>query len=599
MRNKRAATLLALLLAGSMVLSGPSAALASASSGDSKESGKTEEKESESADTAKGKKTKAKKAKKIEKDLSGNSTSSNKVSSSSLSVSTVSDPSDEGSKEEKEEREESLSQDDISGDTGSFKVDVGISENAYTYDATDGEKLTVRKDRALTIGGTVSDGSILVDSAGGADLTFEDLYIAKSPALQVASGSGAVKLHLAGQKNILASIRVDNDKQITIDGEGILQAEGGIQCSPYSKVVVKGGNIQTEFSGIRPQNEKGEDLYSVLIQGLRANEDHTLNDVKVASAPYTLYGSVIRSDEKGRIFMYLPEGEVQLRLKDKFGDVDLEGVVSGNGSQLQKVVSTTTPTPSSTPLPTPSSTPKPTSLPSSIPTDTPRPSPSITPTDIPDQQAQPAENGLYWINEGATYRSGATLQFYATGAGYGPTEPQELHPVRRATRYVPVNWNVVTSGGTRVASGSWRKRDKVVTSGTTSTSGNGYTPGEYQFKDAFTLSTNQYTSVPYALQVNYQREIYTGRKWKPQREVTTRSVNFYIRNVATVTPTRYPYTTPYRTAGVTTTAARSSISSNAKNASTMDNTPVGALVVLMLTAAGSGAAIFRKKRDRS
>lgn len=171
--------------------------------------------------------------------------------------------------------------------------------------------------------------------------------------------------------------------------------------------------------------------------------------------------------------------------------------------------------------------------------------------------------------------------------------------MRRATRYVPVNWNVVTSGGTRVASGSWRKRDRVVTSGTVSTSGNGYTPGEYQFKDAFTLSTNQYTSVPYALQVNYQREIYTGKKWRPQREVTTRSVNFYIRNVATVTPTRYPYTTPYRTAGVTTTAARSSISSNAKNASTMDDTPIGALAVLMLTAAGSGAAIFRKKRDRS
>lgn len=601
MRNKRAATLLALLLAGSMVLSGPSAALASASSGDSKETSGTKEKESESADAAKGKKTKAKKAKKIEKGLSGNSTSSNKVSSDPLSASTVSDPSDEGSKEEKEEKEESLPQDSISGGTGNFRVDVGISENVYTYDDTAGEKLTVLKDRALTIGGTVSDGSILVDSAGGADLTFEDLHIAKSPALQVASGSGAVKLHLSGQKNTLASIRIDNDKQITVDGEGILQAEGGFQCSPYSKVVVKGGNIQTEFSGIRPQNEKGEDLYAVLIQGLRADEDHTINDMKVASAPYALYGSVIRSDEKGRIFMYLPEGEVQLRLKDKFGDVDLKGVVSGNGSELQKVVSTTTPTPSSTPLPSPSSAATPTLKPTSIPTatDTPRPSPSVAPTDIPDQQALPAENGLYWINEGATYRSGATLQFYATGAGYGPTEPQELRPVRRATRYVPVNWNVVTSGGTRVASGSWRKRDRVVTSGTISTSGNGYTPGEYQFKDAFTLSTNQYTSVPYALQVNYQREIYTGKKWRPQRDVTTRTVNFYIRNVATVTPTRYPYTTPYRTAGVTTTAARSSISSNAKNASTMDDTPIGVLMALMLAAAGSGAAIFRKKRDRS
>lgn len=164
---------------------------------------------------------------------------------------------------------------------------------------------------------------------------------------------------------------------------------------------------------------------------------------------------------------------------------------------------------------------------------------------IADQQAQPADNGLYWINEGATYRSGATLQFYATGAGYGPTEPQELLPIRKATRYVPIKWRVVTSGGTRVASGSWKKRDRVVTSGSISATGNGYTPGEYQFKDSFTLSTDHYTSVPYALQVVYQNEIYTGRKWNPQREICTRSVNFYIRNVSeTSTPTPTPKPKP-------------------------------------------------------
>lgn len=160
-----------------------------------------------------------------------------------------------------------------------------------------------------------------------------------------------------------------------------------------------------------------------------------------------------------------------------------------------------------------------------------------------EQQAQPDDNGLYWINEGATYRSGATLQFYATGAGYGPTEPQELLPIRKATRYVPIKWRVVTSDGIRLASGSWKKRDRVVTSGSSSAIGNGYTPGEYQFKDSFTLSTDQYTAVPRTLWVDYQKEIYTGRKWKPQRKTCTRSVNFYIRNVSgtsTATPTPKP-----------------------------------------------------------
>lgn len=49
-------------------------------------------------------------------------------------------------------------------------------------------------------------------------------------------------------------------------------------------------------------------------------------------------------------------------------------------------------------------------------------------------RASAERNSIYWINPGATYRSGATLQFYATGDGYGPEEPQGSDPAISALR---------------------------------------------------------------------------------------------------------------------------------------------------------------------
>ena len=76
---------------------------------------------------------------------------------------------------------------------------------------------------------------------------------------------------------------------------------------------------------------------------------------------------------------------------------------------------------------------------------------------MPPDTASHANNGLYYIDSGTTYRSGAVLQFYATGAGYGPEEPQELNPINKSTRYIPVNWAVSTKSknATRNVKGSW------------------------------------------------------------------------------------------------------------------------------------------------
>ncbi len=148
-----------------------------------------------------------------------------------------------------------------------------------------------------------------------------------------------------------------------------------------------------------------------------------------------------------------------------------------------------------------------------------------------DMRAQPKDNGLYWINAGATYRSGATLQFYATGAGYGPEEPQELEPVKHATRYKPVSWSVGK------IKGSWKKYSEATTGQSLS---NTYSSGEYRFKGSFTLNTKKTTSVPYTLRVKYQREVYDGRQWKADGKTAFKSVSFYIRNISDATTSSKP-----------------------------------------------------------
>lgn len=148
-----------------------------------------------------------------------------------------------------------------------------------------------------------------------------------------------------------------------------------------------------------------------------------------------------------------------------------------------------------------------------------------------DMRAQPKDNGLFWINAGATYRSGATLQFYATGAGYGPEEPQELDPMKHATRYKPVSWSV---GKTK---GSWKKYSEATVGQSIS---GAYSSGEYRFKGSFTLNTTKTISVPYTLRVKYQREVYDGKQWKADGKTASKSVRFYIRNVSDATTTSKP-----------------------------------------------------------
>lgn len=572
MLNKRAATLLALFLAGSMVLSGPSSALASASAGDSEETSQTETKENEDTDSVKKKKSKAKKEKA--------ENTENEVSDTSTPApddEITPDPSTETSEEEEGE---SAARTDVSGNTDTPPVSGEVQEgDDYTY--VDGV-LTILTDKKMTVSGTLS-GNIVVSSNEGADLTFNDLHITEDPALCIESGSGLVEIRLTG-KNVLSNVQIENSAGVKLYGPGIFSANGSIKGS----AVISGGNIQAPFAD--PENGEGVPLYAVSVNGLEVNRSYKITDMK-AGTPQRVYsyGNEILADEDGGLVMYLPAGEAQITLDG----VTYEGnVVSGNGSEL-KVPATPTPTVTNTPTAPPDTeTPRPTTTPI---TETPRPRPSTTPTDVPDQQAKAADNGLYWINEGATYRSGATLQFYATGDGYGPEEPQYMDPVRNATRYVPVEWNVGTSSGVAGTSGSWTKKNREETVG--STSGNTYTPGEFRFKSSFIVSTNQAAAVPCTLRVNYQREVYNGKRWRADGTTATKSVSFYIRNVSiTATPTRYSST--YTRSGVTTTASRSSVSSNARNASTMDNTPIGALLLLMTAAAGSGVVIFRKKRKR-
>lgn len=183
-----------------------------------------------------------------------------------------------------------------------------------------------------------------------------------------------------------------------------------------------------------------------------------------------------------------------------------------------------------------------------------------------DMRAQPKNNGLFWINAGATYRSGATLQFYATGAGYGPEEPQELEPVKHATRYKPVSWSV---GKTK---GSWNKYTEATTGQIVS---GAYTSGEYRFKGSFTLNTEKTTAVPYTLRVKYQREVYDGKRWQADDKTAYKSVRFYIRNVSDATTSSKPKPTVgsyrihgdivYQITGASSAAAASPANNSVKN----------------------------------
>ena len=646
MLNKRAAKLLALVLAGSMMLSGPSASLALASSGDSKETSQTEakEKKSESADSVKDKSSEKKKAK---KQASGNSISSAKGK--------IAEDDDE------DLPRAGVSDDSISGGSASGNVSQGDASPTLTATpsisptATPTGRPTITPDQqadptqnglyGINEGATYRSGASLQFYATGAGYGPDEVQesdsvvdgatryvpvswnvIEKNGGVTEASGiwtkenreiihsSMSGNTYTPGEyrfkssfvlsSNLTASVpytllvnyqkeiyegqewKTDNTPPATKSVNFYIKNTDLITTTP----TVSGQQAKKEKNGIygiKTRYESGDTVeFYAIGAGLGPNEPQTIAPINGATRYRPYQWSVAdlsrRWDKnagvsENGIYCYKAAFEVQTsETKSYTLKVDYQKEIyngedwkkaTGEGAAVSKKVDFYVNGGSDDP--------------------------------IPDQQADPTQNGLYWINEGATYRSGASLQFYATGDGYGPDTAQETDPVAGATRYVPVSWSVTaTNGGATGASGTWAKRNREETRG--SSSGNAYISGEYRFKGSFVLSTNLTTSVPYTLQVNYQREVYGGRKWKTDNaSLATKSVNFYIRNTALTTTTPRPTSSYYNRSGVTSTAARSNISSNARNASTEDNTPIGALMLLMMAAAGSGLVIFRKKQNRS
>lgn len=611
MLNKRVKMLLTLALAGAMVLSEPAASWASGEEtgkSSQSESKKSDDEDSEKADKAEGKKEEKAGSKK--KKVSSNGTSSNTASSNKVSATpalnkgkTQEKDSDdpENQKEKKSATEtpvleketenvlpagkaQSWEEDDKIEELdareerahafqNTFNITGGAEGTDYSYDSSTGV-LTVSTNKELTVSGTVSEGSMVVNSPEGANLHLNglDMTTSANSALNIVSGTGKTQIYLEGNSNNIlngagSGIQVDSGSNVNIDGTGILSGTG---VTGNRTVTISGGNILADVKNLEDDKlikKEPED------ESTGAPADLSANTLYSVSGNTAAYKNGVYSSQDGKVALYIQEG--------------YQAVVSGD--TLYVVSVNATPSPSVTPSPSPS------------PSVTPSPSPSVTmspkPTVVPDLASETG-NGLYWIDSGKTYRSGATLQFYATGDGYGPEEPQELNPVIGSTRYIPVNWNVSTtstyvSGSNGSARGTWNKYTKE-TQG--STSGGAYVPGEYRYEASFLLSTTGTTSVPFTLQVNYQKQAYDGSKWRDDGGTVSKSVGFYILNTtATVTPTPRPSTT-YVQSTVTTSAAGSSVSSNAKNATTGDETPIGTLVVLLVAAVISGAAVFRKKR---
>ncbi len=585
MFNKRVGTLLALVLVSSMALSGPAAVMAA--SGNSGGTSQTETRQGKdekedvkekddgvSADAGKDKKAKAKKNK---KSISKNSVSAEPTDSEFADGAIEENlPRAAKAKEEKESGVSTVSE----SDSGSEKE----PDKGYVFEQG---SLIISGNIALELPNKDISGNVQnvrVVSEKGASLSLNGAAL---QSLEVASGAGPVQIHLKGQ-NDLTDILINNTEQVTIDGPGILIANKVTAGNFSALAVISGGNIQTVFA-LQPVNGQKAPVYPISVNNLTGNTLYEIKSLKVGTENYS-YGSGIQADGNGKAVLYLPAGEAQVSLND----IGYKGTVSSDGSgELVR----DEPTPSN---PTNSPSPPATNTPTQEPSNPTRPPVTVSPTptkepEEPSDIAKTSNNKIFWINPGATYRSGANLQFYATGAGYNPEEPQQLNPVKGSTRYVPVSWSVAGDNNQSAASGKWKAKDREFAGGGTSSSNGQYVPAEYRFKGSFVISTNQASSVPYTLRVDFQQQKYNGRKWqKTNGAVNTQSVSFYIRNVnlGTVSPT--PRSTYYSNR-LTSTATRRDVSSNARNARTSDDTPIGTMIFLMFAAAGSGAVIFRRK----
>lgn len=599
MLNKRVGTLLALVLVSSMALSGPAAVMAA--SGNSGGTSQTEtredkeEKKEEFEEKADDAKADAKEDKNnADKDRApGKQADLDAVDEAEEEEKSL--PRTEKEDEDKSSPRESVSKDDSASDndkdnnspsankTGPFTVDEEAIEGTdYNYDENK-DQLTIKSNKSMTISGTVSSGSLVVDSAQGANLTFNNLHMNGSgTVLQIEKDTGAVQIHLSGKNEFKGAIQIDSGKQVKIYGPGVLLANG-VQSLSTNAVVISGGNIQASFTP-QPENGGKVPVYPVSVNNLTGNKSCSINQLQVGTTNYS-YGSSVVADSDGKVVMYLPAGEVRVALND----VDYVGTVTSDGTGELK--------PDESSEPTGSPSPSATNTPTQAPSDPTKPPVTVTATPSGEQPdtANALNNKIFWINSEATYRSGANLQFYATGAGYNPEEPQQTNPVKNSTRYVPVSWSVVGNDNQSAASGKWKEKNREFAGGGTSSSNGQYVPAEYRFKGSFVISTNQASSVPYTLKVDYQQQKYNGKKWqKTNGAVNTQSVRFYIRNtdLGTVSPT--PRSTYYSNR-LTSTATRRDVSSNARNARTSDDTPIGTMIFLMFAAAGSGAVIFRRK----
>lgn len=712
MLNKRAARLLALLLTSSMVLMGPSAAMASTSAGDSKETSQTEQQEIEETDLGEdpnaevdvdaGEDPDADEDPDEEKDADLEE-DPDEVKATEKAKEPEKDKKIEKTEKKTKDKKEETEKEPAHAKEGTTSGGDSVSGGDHQDDET-GDRI-ISSNAAVSVNGTIS-GNIVISSADGANLTLNGV---KAAGLRVEKVTGPVLIGLLGQNTVDEIVVEEGTKtKVSINGSGVLSSN---KVSSNKSVVIMGGNIQIQPKAFvrKPVNENGDPIYPVKIAGSLA-KDRLYKDLAIKTgSPLKAYpyNKEIRTSTNGELMMYLPSGKVQVTLDGHQYEGNVVEVNAGEPvPELKEAGGTSTPSPAVPPQAQaarnglydikdgseyrsgvsinfyatgdrydgPNASDEvgatryvPVSWNAGRVSSTSRASSSwssytkkvdgvyrfegaYTPklgqdesrleytlrvdyqkqmydgsawipvtgkgavasktvdfyvsnaSDEPDpasQQANPADNGIFWINPGATYRSGASLQFYATGDGYGPEEAQELNPLPTATRYIPTNWEVTTTNAANGSSdkGSWKKYTEETLGN--DTSGN-YVPGEYRFKDSFVLSTNQATSVPYTLKVTYKKQAYNGTRWTDDGTTSTKEVNFFIRNTAvTATPSYRPTTTPYYRSGVTTTASRSSVSSNARNARTMDDTPVGPLVLLMMAAAGSGAFIFRRKRNRS
>lgn len=138
---------------------------------------------------------------------------------------------------------------------GPFYLNAGVSENTdYEYK---GNVLTILSSKAITISGNVSSGDrdrIVVNSAtgAGANLTLRNLTLhtaSAMPALTV--NRGPVNINLSGQ-NELSGVS-NNGSSIKIQGPGVLKNGRGFNGTSPQATVISGGNIQTTFSR-QPKN---------------------------------------------------------------------------------------------------------------------------------------------------------------------------------------------------------------------------------------------------------------------------------------------------------------------------------------------------------